>query len=197
MGQADRQKTKKWLLMKITAGELKSREIFTLKHLRLVESRIREVLSGLLSDEVRGKDVLDLFAGAGSLGIEALSWGAGKSWFVDRDKRQVFLVRKNLSGLGLLSKAEVYSKDAFSAVEYFQRTGKKFSLIFLDPPYNQGQLTKSLKTLSAYDILEPSGFIVSLGFYKEDAECENLPCVFDRKYGDRRVKMFKKSAVKK
>jgi len=183
--------------MKITAGELKSRKIFTLKHLRLVESRIKEVLSNLLSDEVKGGNVLDLFAGAGSLGIEALSWGAGKAWFVDRDKRSVNLVRKNLSGLRLSSKAEVYFKDAFSAVEYLQRIGKKFSLIFLDPPYNQGLLTKSLKTLSAYDILEPFGFIVSLGFYKEESEGGSFPCIFDRKYGDRRVKLFKDPDIEK
>lgn len=183
--------------MRIVAGDLKSRKIFTLKHLRLVESRIKEVLYNLLSDEVRGRDVLDLFAGAGALGIEALSWGAGKAWFVDRDKRLVSLVRKNLSGLGLSSQAEVYSKDAFSAVEYFQRTGKKFSLIFLDPPYNQGLLTKSLKTLSAYDILKASGFIVSLGFYKEDSEGGSFPCIFDRKYGDRRVKLFKNPDMEK
>ena len=183
--------------MKITAGEFKSRRIFTLKHLRLVESRIKEVLYNLLSDEVKGKDVLDLFAGAGALGIESLSWGAGKACFVDNDERSVNLVFKNLSGLGILSKAEVYSQDAFSAVEYFQRTGKKFSLIFLDPPYNRGLLTKSLKTLSAYDILEPSGLLISLGFYKEESESGSFSCIFDRKYGDRRVKLFENPDIEK
>jgi len=176
--------------MHIVAGRLKSRRLYTIKGLRAVEARIRGALYSILKDQIDGGVCLDLFAGVGSLGIEALSWGCSKSVFVDIRKSSVRTVRKNLSSLGLLGSSEVYLKDAISACRNFYSHKSKFDFIFLDPPYYKGLLTKSLKTLEAYDILNPSGFIVALGWRKENLENKEFSCIFWRKYGDRVVKIF-------
>ena len=176
--------------MYIINGGLKGRKLETNKSLRLVEARIKKVLHSVLSEEIKGKCVLDLFAGSGALGIEALSWGAERAVFVDIKKASLDLVRKNLSSLGLLGSSEVYLKDASLACRDFFRQKRRFDVIFMDPPYYKGLLTKTLKTLEAYDIVEPSGFVVSLGFRRESPENKAFSCVFDRAYGDRLVKIF-------
>ena len=135
--------------------------------------------------------VLDLFAGSGSLGIEALSWGAERAVFVDIKKSSLDAVRKNLASLGQVNFGEVYLKDSLSAVKDFHWQKRRFGLIFLDPPYYKGLITKSLKILEAYDIVEPSGFVVSLGWRKESAENKGFLCVFERQYGGRLVRVLK------
>jgi 16S rRNA (guanine(966)-N(2))-methyltransferase RsmD len=155
-----------------------------------VEGRIKKVLHSVLKDEIRGKTVLDLFAGSGSVGIEALSWGAERAVFVDIKKPNLDIVRKNLSSLGLLGSSELYLKDASLACQDFFEKKRRFDFIFMDPPYYKGLLTKTLKTLGAYDIVEPSGFVVSLGFRRESPQNQAFSCVFNRVYGDRLVKIF-------
>ena len=176
--------------MRIVCGRLKSRILVTHKSLRVVEARIKKVLHSLFKDEIEGARVLDLFAGTGSLGIEALSWGAKEAVFVDIKKASVVTIRKNLSLLGLLGSCEVYLKDATLACQNFFAQKRRFDFIFMDPPYYKGLLTKTLKTLEAYDILEPSGFVVSLGFRRESPQNKGFSCIFDRQYGDRLVKVF-------
>lgn len=176
--------------MHILAGKLKSKRLYTLKSIRVVEARVKKVLCSILKDHISGASVLDLFAGTGSLGIEALSWGAYRAVFVDIKKSSLNVVRKNLSSLGLLGSSELYLKDALLACRKFHGLQRKFDMILLDPPYHSGLLTKALKTLGAYDIVEPSGLIVSLGSYKEEAKKERFYCIFDRRYGDRRVKIL-------
>jgi len=175
--------------MHITAGKYKLRKIKTLKSLRVTESRIKNVLYSLFKDLIKDKSVLDLFAGSGAVGIEALSWDAKEAFFVDINPKAVSLVKKNLSALGLLGSAQCFVKDAIRAVKEFRRKKTEFDFIFLDPPYNKGLLIKSLKTLEAYDIVKNSGFLVCLGSYKEPVQTE-LPCIFERRYGDRIVRVF-------
>ena len=176
--------------MYVIAGRLKSRKLYTHKSLRVVEARIKKVLHSLFKDEMHDASVLDLFAGTGSLGIEALSWGAKKAVFVDIKKASVETIRKNLSSLGLLGSCEVYLKDAGLACQNFFVQKRRFDFIFMDPPYYKGLLTKTLKTLGAYDIVEPSGFVVALGWRRESPQNKAFSCIFERLYGDRLVKIF-------
>ncbi len=175
--------------MYITAGKYKSRKIRTLKTNRITESRVKEVLYNLFKNIISDKAVLDLFAGAGSLGIEALSWGARSAVFVDVNPRAFSVIKNNLSNLGVLGYARCYLKDAIGAVKKLHRKNEKFDFIFLDPPYNKGLLIKSLKILEGYDIVTNSGFIVCLGSYKEPVRTR-LPCIFNRRYGDRIIRVF-------
>ena len=176
--------------MYVVAGRLKSRRLHTIKGLRVVEARVRKALYSILNDSIGDSTILDLFAGAGSLGIEALSWGARKTVFVDINKNSLNLVKRNLSSLGLLSFCELYLKDAMLACQDFHDNRSKFDIIFLDPPYHKGLLIKSLKTLKAYDILTISGFIIALSWHKETVENAGFSCIFSRKYGDRLVSIL-------
>lgn len=178
--------------MQIVSGKLKGRIIHTLKNVRAVEARIKKVLYNLLKEKVVSAKVLDLFAGAGSLGIEALSWGAAEVVFVEKKKACVQILKKNLSSLKIYNQARVYLKDCFQAVQEFSRNKELFDLIFLDPPYYKGLITKSLKTFKACDILKPFGFIISLGFRKEVPEREGFFCLFSRAYGDRLLEILSK-----
>jgi len=177
--------------MYIVAGRLKGRRFSSFKSLKVVEARIKKVLYNLIRDKINQAKVLDLFAGSGSLGIEALSWGAKEVVFVDINKRNIDLVRKNLASLGLLGASQFYCKDAILACKKFWERKEKFDFIFLDPPYGRGLLTKSLKTIRVYDIVAPSGFIVSLGWHKEEPATD-FSCIFNRRYGDRLIRFYQK-----
>lgn len=96
-----------------------------------------------------GERVLDLFAGTGGLGIEALSRGAGHAVFVDIDPKCVDIIRHNLAVTGLADRAEVWRNDARRAIARLARIGKPFDLIFLDPPYAITDCDALLAELSA------------------------------------------------
>ena len=100
--------------------------------------------------------MLDLFAGTGQLGIEALSRGAAEAVFVDRRPDAVRLVQENLALCGFTDRARVKSGDALA----YLKSGEKFDLIFLDPPYGSGMLEKALETITTIDIVSENGIIV-------------------------------------
>ncbi len=173
--------------MEIVAGTLKNRKFFTLKGAKVVESRIRKVLFDVLGDWVQTKSVCDCFGGMGSLGIEALSWGAREVTFIEHDHKRVTVIQQNLESFSLAGQAEVVEQDIF---EYLSEISgfKCFDLIFLDPPYHENLVTKSLKYIERYDIVNAKSFLVVLHFFKETVE---IPLVFrevfSRQYGDRKV----------
>lgn len=176
--------------MQITNGKYKRRKLKSLSATRVIESRVKEVLYGVLGEEIQGTGVLDLFGGIGSMGIEALSWGAKEVSFVDKRLNSVKTIRENVQSLGELKSVEIYKKDVFEAIKKFYLDGKKFDFIFLDPPYNKGLVIKSLKTIGGYDILKNSGYLIALYSFRESIEKAGFFCVFDRQYGDRKVSIY-------
>lgn len=95
--------------------------------------------------ELYNSDVLDLFAGSGQLGIEALSRGAQSAVFIDNSKKSIELVKKNLEKTKLIKQAQIFQMNSY---DFLKQTNKKFDFIFLDPPYNKGILTEILPLLS-------------------------------------------------
>ena len=122
--------------------------------IRPTTDMVKEAVFNIVQFDVEGRRVLDLFAGTGQLGIEALSRGAESCVFVDSSRDAVRLVQQNLASCGL--KGEVLMTDA---VGYLGRCGK-FDLIFVDPPYDSGLYEKVLKTINKFDILTEGGIIV-------------------------------------
>jgi len=180
--------------MRIVAGDLKNKEILSPKDIRIVEAKTKKVLYDLIGDLIVSKEVLDLFAGIGSLGIEALSWGAGKAVFIEKDRHRYDIINKNLQKLNLLEKSEVFYGDAQEILVDFRRQERSFDLVFLDPPYTENIMTKSLKWLLAYDIVKPQSLVACLGFYKEKIEVpEEFKGIFLRRYGDRQVILLEKN----
>ena len=180
--------------MKILTGTLKGRTVQCPPHIRPVSSRVRKACFDIIGDYLQGTSVLDLFAGSGALGIESLSWEAGRAVFVDIKRRNIEVVKKNIYPLKLAQKSRLYVKDAFKAIKDFHARGEQFDLIFLDPPYYQGMVRKALQNLEEYDIVTPLGFIVGFSSVKDEypEQTRNFTLTVRRHYGQTLVLMSKK-----
>lgn len=161
--------------MRIIGGELKSRRIaFPKTRLtRPMTDRSKETVFNIISGLVSGKHVLDLYAGSGSLGLEALSRGALDVVFVDRADWASKVIRKNLEVLALEDKAEIFETDVIRAIKKLENQSRLFSLVFVDPPFNQGLVKKTLIRLDQSVILAPFAHIV-VGHSKQEPLPESL-----------------------
>lgn len=119
--------------------------------------QVKEALFSAIQFEIEGRRALDLFAGSGQLGIEALSRGARSAVFVDQSRQAIAALRENLTKTRLLEKAQIVQSDYLS---YLARCRETFDLIFLDPPYAEVFLETALKKISEIDILSDSGIII-------------------------------------
>ena len=148
--------------MRIISGEFRSRKLVFPKNKRTrpMTDRAKEMIFNILGQTVQGTTVLDLFAGSGSLGLEALSRGAKEVVFVENGTWAVKTIYQNLERLRLNKNASVMTQDVFKALKRLEREEKKFALIFLDPPYNQGVVKKILIQLECSDIVTPLTQIV-------------------------------------
>jgi 16S rRNA (guanine(966)-N(2))-methyltransferase RsmD len=122
---------------------------------------VREALFDVLGPRVRGMRVLDLFAGTGAVGLEALSRGAARAVFVEEDRAAVRALRANLGALAVpRERARVVVGDARSAIALLARTELPFDLVFLDPPYASGLAARVLASLAASPVLGRGGLAV-------------------------------------
>ncbi|THF73274.1 16S rRNA (guanine(966)-N(2))-methyltransferase RsmD [Cohnella fermenti] len=137
--------------MRVISGEAKGRPLKAVpgQTTRPTTDKVKEALFSMIGPYFDGETVLDLFAGTGGLGIEALSRGAGKAVFVDTNPRSVEIVRTNLDAAKLADRAEVYKNDAGKAIRLLERKGIRFDLIFLDPPYAMKTCRELLDELEA------------------------------------------------
>ncbi|MDK2888403.1 MAG: rRNA (guanine966-N2)-methyltransferase [Thermoanaerobacter sp.] len=126
---------------------------------RPTADRVKESLFNILGPRVPGSRFLDLYAGTGNVGIEALSRGAARAVFVERDKRAVKAIRDNLMQVGLAGKAEVLPQDVLGVLK--QLEGQRFDIIFMDPPYGQGLEIPTLEAIDRYGLLADGGVIVA------------------------------------
>ena len=143
--------------MRIISGEFKSRHLSfpKSKKTRPMTDRAKETIFNILGETVIKTKVLDLFAGSGSLGLEALSRGASHVTFVENGAWAEKSLLANLKTLNLQSKAVFLRQDVIRVLEKLQNGSETFSLIFLDPPYNQGLVKKILNLLDQSDIVSP------------------------------------------
>ena len=148
---------------------------------RPTSDRVREALFSVLGESVHGARVLDLFAGSGALGIEALSRGAAAAVFVDRAQPAISAIRANLEALGI--DADVRRMQARTALRTATDRGEAYDLVFLDPPYRRAaELGRELsEALPA--VLAPGARVVSESDRREPLALE-LPLTDERRYGD-------------
>jgi 16S rRNA (guanine966-N2)-methyltransferase len=154
--------------MRVIAGIHRSRILKSLKGLALrpTSDRLRETLFNVLGPGVAGSRFLDLFAGTGAIGIEALSRGAAEVVFVENHPRAVALIRRNLASLSIRSRATVLALDAYRALEKLASRQKRevsgFNFIFLDPPYAAAKdYARVLEFLGSADLLASSGIVLA------------------------------------
>lgn len=148
--------------MRIISGTSKGRKLVTPKSqsLRPTSDRVKESIFNILRLEMEGKVVLDLFAGTGNLGIEALSRGAKKAIFVERGRQAIRLIQRNLSRLGLEEYSEIVPRDANRAIGILKQRGESFDVILMDPPYEKGLIQKTLMKLRSHPIYNKDSILV-------------------------------------
>jgi len=132
--------------MRVITGTARGRRLITLEgdDVRPTTDRVKEALFSIIQFELEGRRVLDLFAGSGQLGIEALSRGAHCATFVDQSRKSVEIIEKNLVSTGLEKNTIVKNSDATA---FLATTKDVFDIAFLDPPYNRGLVQKALPML--------------------------------------------------
>ena len=147
-------------MMRVITGSARGTRLLTPEgqQTRPTTERTKEALFSAIQFEIEGRKVLDLFAGSGQLGIEALSRGAKQAVFVDADRTAVGLVRENLKRTKLSERAQVRQMDALS---YLSACREQFGLIFLDPPYAADLLEQAMEKIYEFDILSSGGIIVA------------------------------------
>ena len=123
--------------------------------------RVKETIFNVLGDTVTNAVVLDLFAGSGSFGIEALSRGAKLVYFVDREAAPCSVIRQNLESLAISrTSSQIFRIPVEQATRKINKRGLQFDLIFIDPPFNKGLIKKTLRLLERFDIVKTFGRIV-------------------------------------
>ncbi|NQU17751.1 MAG: 16S rRNA (guanine(966)-N(2))-methyltransferase RsmD [Candidatus Saganbacteria bacterium] len=173
--------------MRVISGSAKGRKLKVPKtDIRPLSDRSKEALFNILISKVSDASFLDLFAGSGSVGIEALSRGAKLSFFVEQDKRHVRIIKENLADLSFEERGEVYSLDVLKALKILSSKGAKFDIIFLGAPYNSPVLKEALIQLGDLDLLNPLGVVVAEYRFKQkiDSEFNKISRFREEKYGD-------------
>jgi 16S rRNA (guanine966-N2)-methyltransferase len=154
---------------------------------RPTSDRVREALFSILGVAcVDGARVLDLFAGSGALGIEALSRGAAEAAFVDSSLAAVAAVKRNLSALGL--EAEVRRQDALAYLRGASRDARQYDLVFLDPPYRQASALGPELSTALGPILAPDARVVTESDRRAPLEL-GLALLDERRYGDTLIRI--------
>ena len=140
--------------MRIISGTSKGRKLVTPRShsVRPTSDRVKESIFNILRGEIEGNRVLDLFAGTGNLGIEALSRGAEKAIFVEKRRQTIRLIQRNLAQFGLEDRSEILPMDANRAIGILEQRGESFDLILMDPPYEKGLIQKTLRKLNSHPI---------------------------------------------
>ena len=181
--------------MRITGGQVRGRRLASLKGLdiRPTPDRVREAIFNLLGQDVTGLKVLDLFAGTGSLGIEALSRGAVRALFLDNSPQSVKLMRKNLQLCGFESMGSVLKKDLIRGLPWRSPLMKRrFELVFIDPPYRKKFIPPLLTELADREVLASPSVVVA-----ESSKAETLPVaigelqlVNTKTYGETKIHIY-------
>ncbi len=169
--------------MRVVAGLYRGRRLIAPpgSATRPTSDRVRESLFSILGDSVQNARVLDLYAGSGALGIEALSRGAASAVFVDHSQKAVAAIRANLEALGI--EADVRRMEARAALRPPPEAAAAYDLIFLDPPYRHAAELGRLLSEALPAVLAPGGRVISESDRREPLQLA-LPLVDERRYGD-------------
>ncbi|MFB3924955.1 MAG: 16S rRNA (guanine(966)-N(2))-methyltransferase RsmD [Syntrophales bacterium] len=180
-------------MVRIIGGGAKGCRLFMPRHSRVrpTTGRVKESLFNILGP-LENKSFLDLFAGTGSIGIEALSRGAANSVFIEKDPVMVEALKRNLRKCGFESRGEVMAMTVAKGVSLLERRGTFFDIAFADPPYGEGYVDGTLRLLSRGALLAPGGVVVVQHSLKEEFPAcpENMVLIDQRRYGDTGISVF-------
>ncbi len=156
-------------MVRVIAGSARRLQLKTLNsyEMRPTQDIIKETLFNTVQTLIPGSYFLDLFAGSGAIGIEALSRGASRVVFVENNRSAVALINENLEHTHLAEKAEVFTADALVTLHSFNGR-RKFDMIYIDPPYKTGLYEPVLRTIASSDILSENGLTIIESLREED-----------------------------
>ncbi len=174
--------------MKIIAGTAKGRWIITpkTKALRPTLARVKESTFNIIGDKIINATILDLYAGSGSMGIEALSRGAKMAIFIERHYPQVKAIRESLNKFGFEEAGNVYSHNVFYAIKHLLKRQMIFDIIYLAPPFLKEMIMPTLSLLADGKLIEDEGMIIAEHHRKElvPTQIQMLELIRQRRFGD-------------
>ncbi|NLJ40988.1 MAG: 16S rRNA (guanine(966)-N(2))-methyltransferase RsmD [Clostridiales bacterium] len=186
--------------MRIIAGRSKGRILKSVKgrNTRPTSDKVKESVFNIIQDRLQESVVLDLFAGTGNLGLEALSRGAEKVVFVDKNGEAIKTVKENCIALGYKGQSEIIRNDVLRYLPELKRLGMVFDIIFMDPPYHIGLGEKVLSSIEDLNILDGTGIVVA----EHDAKVilphrqAGLLRYDQRRYGGTMVSFYRKDGTR-
>jgi 16S rRNA (guanine966-N2)-methyltransferase len=182
--------------MRITGGRLRGRRLASFKGLEIrpTSDRVREAIFDLIGHHLTGEKVVDIFAGTGSLGIEAISRGAAWALFIDHSPKAIDLIVRNLKLCGFEAQGVALRKDLIKGFPRRHRLfEEKMDLVFVDPPYRKGMILPVLEELSHLRILGSPATLVAQSEQKEvlPPRVRDLQLVKSRVYGETRITLYR------
>lgn len=180
--------------MQVIAGSAKGRKLKSLPGLttRPILARIKKSLFDIIRLPVIEACFLDLFAGTGAVGIEALSRGARLAVFIEKDPNAIKIIRDNLQMTRFLDQGQVLPGNVFDQLKILGRT---YNIIFVGPPYKLGVTKDTIACIDQYQVLAEDGLIIAQHHYKEpmDIQVGGLWMYRQERYGDTRLSFFRKT----
>lgn len=180
--------------MRIIAGKYRGFTLKTIpgKLIRPTPSKVREAIFDIISFRVVDSDFLDLFAGTGAIGIEAISRGAKSVTFVERNKNVIELINTNLTNIGEKKVSTIIKNDYTYSIKFLNEQQKKYDIIFLDPPYNKDLLQKTLNEIDKSSLLKNNSIIIAQ--YQIHEKIQNdfsvIQSIKEKRYGKTKVTIF-------
>ena len=183
--------------MRVISGTIKGRRLQTVSGcaVRPTSDRVKESMFNILADRCRDAKVLDLYAGSGALGIEAISRGAGSVVFIDSSKHALTVLRQNLKHCNIEKQARVIRHNIERNLNCLEESGLSFDMIFMDPPYRRNLVAKTLRHLMRCDVLANHGIIIA----EHEPRCPIdlsgicLTLIDTRRYGSTQLSFFTES----
>jgi 16S rRNA (guanine966-N2)-methyltransferase len=184
--------------MQIISGEKKGYKIYGPgpDEIRPISHLVRKALFDILRQVVADSKFLDLYAGTGSIGLEALSRGATSATFVDHFSEATKLINKNVEKLNYTGTANVYRMKAEKAIDKFHRRDRRFDIVFLGPPYDQGLAEEALYHLRGKNVVRDGGIVAVEVFFKNDLEIsyDDLERIKKSEYGQNKLVFYRRKA---
>ena len=178
--------------MKVISGILKGRNIkgYDIEGTRPTMDRVIESLFAMIHEDIRDSGVLDLFAGSGSLGIEAISNGAEYSYFVDNNIEVIKVLNENITNFNIKNNTKVLHMDYNKSLKYFKENNIKFDIIFIDPPYDYKVIDKVIRKITEFNILNDNALVI-IEYKNKFSEITNLSLYKEKKYADKYISIYR------
>ena len=181
--------------MRIIAGSAKGRKILSPEGMetRPTLDRIKESIFSIIQTKIQGSKVIDVFAGTGSLGLEAASRGAEKCYLVDKNNTTYKYLQQNIINLGFEDICKSFNMDSYEAIRSFSGKMEKFDLIFIDPPYLKNMIPPAVEGIYSGKLLNKDGLIVTKIDSKEELYkgYKEITLFDNRKYGNTTICFYR------